>query len=256
MHGLKGLAFAAISALALAAGPVSAQTCPQPGLQFILDMVRGVQPLSTMQYMPQPNWVPFMHQASPLIAFTYPPGWQAVPLEDSSGLGVLLRSPDAAAALSIYAMRPQGQMTSQQAAQLSIASLLGQGARPQVLCTQDFQVPGVYPMTVTFLGVTDGKSIASTVASITHDPGNGASIWADARSVAAPAKQFDAYMQQVFLPVFAQLQMSVPAPGPNLDPDGDTVDDGGADDGGVDDGAEDEGEDDGRGVKGGSDDGI
>jgi hypothetical protein len=227
MSLLRGLAVVGVSVLAVAGGvPAAAQSCPQPGLQFILDMTRGVQPLSTTQFMPQANWPTFMHQASPLIAFAYPPGWQAIPLEDSGGLGVLLRSPDAVAALQIYAMRPSGPTTSQQAAQMSIGSLLGQGTRPQVLCAQDFQVPGVYPMTVTFLGVTDGRSIAATVASITHDPGNGAPLWVDMRSVAAPAKQFDGYMQQVFLPVFAQLQMG-----------GGTVGGGGGedDDGGIDD---------------------
>jgi hypothetical protein len=240
---LRGLAVVAASALAFAAGgPASAQSCPQPGLQFILDMTTGARPLSSLQFPTQASWPVFMHRASPLIAFAYPPGWQAIPLEDTRSIGVLLRSPDGAAALQIYAMPPQGAMTSQQAAQLSIGSLLGQGTRPQVLCARDFQVPGVYPMTVSFLGVTTGQTIAATVAAITHDPSTGGPAWVDMRAVAAPAKTFDAYLQQAFLPVFAQLQMGGGSGG------------GGGDDG--DEGTDDGGVEEAPGEEGGADDGM
>lgn len=246
MKSLGRLALAAAAALGLAAGtPASAQTCPQPGVQLLLDMTAGVRPLTSLQFPAAPNWLPFMHQSSPLIAFTYPPGWQAIPLEATRSIGVLLRSPDAAAALQIYAMPPPGPWTSQEAAQRAIGSLLGEGARPQVLCGRDIQVPGIYPTAVTFLGVTNGQTIAVAVAAITYDASTGAPAWVDTRTVAAPAKQFDAYLQQVFLPVLAQLQMGGGGGG-GYDDGGDegddggtddtTVDDGGADDGGADDG--------------------
>lgn len=225
MRILRRLAIVPITALALwSGGSALAQSCPEQGLELLREMTAGVRPLSSLQFPAQANWRPFMHQSSPLIAFTYPPDWQAVPLEDTGAIGVLLRSPGAAAALQLYAMRPPGPMTSQQAAQLAVGSLLGQNARTRVLCGQDFQVPGVYPMTVTFLGVTDGTSIAAAVAAITHDPGNGAALWVDTRTVAGPAKQFDGYLQQVFLPVFAQMQMG--GSGPYAGEDGGTGEEG------------------------------
>lgn len=237
---LARLLLPALLVLAATGTSARAQSCPDPGLQYLLDMANGRQGLSSLQFMAQPNWQTFMHPASPLLSFTYPPGWQAQPLQQMSAVGVLLRSPDAVAALQIYATPPSGQITSQQAAQMSLASLLGQGAQMRMLCGRDFQVPGVYSNAVSFMGVTDGRSIAATVTSVTYDT-SGAAVWIDMRSVAAPAQQFASYLQQVFLPVFAQLQMGGGGyvGGGGYDDGGD--DDGGVDDGGVDDGGGDVG---------------
>lgn len=192
----------------LAAGPALAQpaACPGQGLQYLLDAVNGRQFISSATYPPQPDWPLFMHPASAVITFYYPAGWQAVPLESAGAIGVLVRSPDGGSGLQIYATRPAGPVTARQAAELAVGGMLGQGSQPQLLCAQDLQIPGMIPQTVTFLAATDGRAVAAATAQVMHDPATGAPTWVDARSVVAPAQQFDTMLVRAFLPMIAQWQ--------------------------------------------------
>ncbi|MEZ5669331.1 MAG: hypothetical protein R3F55_18230 [Alphaproteobacteria bacterium] len=235
MRGLRA-AYFVLPLVFFAGQQATAQNCPDQGLQYIYDVTVGRQAMTVVQFPPQPNWPFFMHPTTPVLAFYYPSGWQAVPLQQGSAIGVRGMAPDGAATFQIYATPPPGAITSQQAAQMSLTSLLGQGAQIEILCGQDVQLPGLYPVATTFLGVASGNMIGAAVAQVTYDPSTGGPVWVDMRTVIAPAQQFGAYLTQAFLPVFAQLQGGGGGGG---DDDGNS--DSGDDDGGDDDGGDDDG---------------
>jgi hypothetical protein len=213
----------------------STQTAP--GVQGIAELLAFRKGQLVLQVVPGPGWQSYMNPNIPLISFFYPGGWTPQTLGSQSASGTGLFANDQSGSMYILQAYEQDGLAALDLAWGGVQSLFGNQQFTKVY--EENISTGLFPMA---FAAGQGGGYTAVVTTATYSLGSGLES-AIYYGVIARTEIFDAATEQVFLPIFQQLEDIASGGGGGSDKNnngngsGNGSDDG--DDDGGDDGADD-----------------